>query len=278
MTYLEQIESAAAYIKSASGIAEFSLGMTLGTGLNHFPDHIENPTKIPYASIPHLPSPNLEGHEAVCITGTCQGMPILIFAGRLHYYEGFSEEEIAFPIRLMKACGIRFLLMSNVSGGLNPLLKAGDIVCIKDHINFFPFNPLRGRHNPAFGLRFPDMSDAYSEALRARMENIFSKQQIAYKEGVYLGLQGPSLETPAEYKMFAQLGADILGMSTVPEVIVAAQCELQTLVLSIVTNVFDENEKNKKTTLEEVLEIAAKAESKCVHLMRDFITQLSAIH
>ena len=225
--------------------------------------------RVPFAEVPHLvQSTYLKGEF---VHANYKGQSILIVQGRLHYYEGYTAQEITFPIRILALMGIKELLMTNAAGGLNPDYKAGEIVLIKDHINLMPEHPLRGANDERFGLRFPDMSQAYNERLRVKL-SAFAREAFgsSLREGVYVGFQGPSLETPAEYKYLHTIGGDMVGMSTVPEVIVANHCGIQVAVLSVVTNLCYPPEVVTETTLEEVIEVVKGAEASLVKLAQAF--------
>lgn len=235
----------------------FQTAIITGTGGTQLLEAFEIVDRIPFNEVPHLVSSTyLKGEFLSCKLGD---KPILIIHGRLHYYEGYSAAEVTFPIRILKLLGIEQLLMTNASGGLNPDYAPGEIVLVKDHINLMPEHPLRGANDERFGLRFPDMSNAYDAGLREQIQAAANAAlDRPLKEGVYVGYQGPSLETPAEYKFLNLIGADMTGMSTVPEVIVANHCGIKTVVLSIVTNICYPPEVITETTLEEVVEMAEK--------------------
>ena len=235
----------------------FQKALITGTGGTQLLEAFEIIDRVAFQEIPHLVSSTyLKGEFLSC---QFNGQPILIIHGRLHYYEGYSAAEVSFPIRILKQLGISELLMTNASGGLNPDYAPGEIVLVKDHINLMPEHPLRGPNDERFGLRFPDMSNAYDAELRTQIQ-IAAQKALGrpLQEGVYVGFQGPSLETPAEYKYLNMIGADMTGMSTVPEVIVANHCSIKTAVLSIVTNICYPPEVITETTLEEVVEMAER--------------------
>ena len=257
MDYYDSAQKAAQYIQQHLG-QNHEIALIIGSGAEGLLDNIEMQKRIPFSAVPHLADTTyLKGEWISAKSGT---RSILILNGRLHYYEGYSMQEVTFPIRILKLLGIKSLLMTNAAGGLNPEYKAGEVVLIKDHINLFPEHPLRGANDERFGIRFPDMSQAYDAGLRAELQTIATKALgHNLKEAVYVGLQGPSLETPAEYKYLNTIGGDLVGMSTVPEVIVAKHCGIKTAVLSVVTNVCYPPEVVTETTLEEVVEVAGKA-------------------
>jgi purine-nucleoside phosphorylase len=211
-------------------------GIILGTGLGSFTNEIEREAEVAYDQIPHFVRSTAIGHTGQLVCGRVAGVPVLTMEGRFHLYEGYSPQQITFPVRVMKALGIELLLISNASGGLKPCFMPGDIVVVEDHINLMGANPLVGVNDEAFGSRFPDMSRPYDAALVKRALRIARREDIVAHPGVYVGVSGPNYETRAEYRFFRKIGADVIGMSTVPEVIVAAQVGLRVLALSVVTN------------------------------------------
>ena len=219
---LEKIKETAAFLKQKMN-TQPKTAIILGTGLGRLADEITDSYSIPYKDIPNFPISTVEGHSGKLIFGKLGGKDIMAMQGRFHFYEGYSMKQVTFPIRVMHELGIKTLFVSNASGGTNPLFKVGDLMIITDHINFFPEHPLHGP-NIGDGPRFPDMSEAYSKRLRDLALTIAEEKNIDVRQGVYLGTQGPTFETPSEYKMFKLFGADAVGMSTVPEVIVARHC------------------------------------------------------
>jgi purine-nucleoside phosphorylase len=207
----------------------------LGSGLGSLADHIDNQTIIPYHTIPHFVRSTATGHRGNLISGTLGNVPVLAMQGRFHYYEGYTMPEVTFPVRVMKCLGVENLLVSNAAGGINPSFRIGDLMIIRDHINMLP-NPLIGANNALFGTRFPDMTRAYDRELIRQAETIAADNGIALKKGVYVGLTGPSFETPAEYAFYGRAGGDAIGMSTVPEVIVARHADLRVFGISVITN------------------------------------------
>ncbi|MDR0757927.1 MAG: purine nucleoside phosphorylase I, inosine and guanosine-specific [Tannerella sp.] len=207
----------------------------LGSGLGLLAGHIANPTVIPYGEIPHFVRSTATGHTGNLIFGTLGGRKVLVMQGRFHYYEGYTMQEVTFPVRVMKCLGVKNLLVSNAAGGINRTFKAGDLMIIRDHINMLP-NPLIGTNDERFGTRFPDMTRAYDRELIRQAEAIAAANGIALKKGVYVGLTGPSFETPAEYAFYGCAGGDAIGMSTVPEVIVARHAGLRVFGMSVITN------------------------------------------
>jgi len=215
------------------------VGIVLGTGLGGLAGEIEDPAIFPYEEIPHFPSSTVEGHAGELIIGKLNNHQVIAMNGRFHFYEGYSLQEVVFPIRVMKFLGIRYLILSNASGGLNPAFEVGDMMFIEDHINMMNLmneNPLKGIHEDQFGDRFPDMSQPYSPFLLHKAEVIAARLGIKYRKGVYAGVTGPTFETPAEYKYVRYMGADAVGMSTVPEAIAACQMNLPVFAVSVISD------------------------------------------
>lgn len=270
----EQVQETVSFIKKQTSF-EASIGIVLGTGLGELSNHIKVVHEIQYKDIPHFPVSTVESHKSKLIFGTLNNCPIIAMAGRFHYYEGYSMKEVTFPIRVLKFLGIETLIQSNVSGSVNPNYNPGDILVVKDHINLHPENPLRGENDERFGPRFPDMLKTYSKELRKKILDISRDLKLNIKEAVYLSLQGPNLETPAEYNYFHHIGADLIGMSTVPEVLVARHMGMEVCVLSIVSNKCFPIEEITETTIEEVIAIAALAEPKLTALVSKLLIQLT---
>ncbi|HOP06388.1 MAG TPA: purine-nucleoside phosphorylase [candidate division Zixibacteria bacterium] len=259
------IDEAVAFIQSQVTFKP-EIGIILGTGLGTLVDGIEINAVVDYETIPHFPVSTVEFHAGKLLFGTLRGKPVVCMQGRFHYYEGYSFQQIAFPIRVLKRLGIHTLVVSNACGGLNPNFVAGDIMMIRDHINFFPGNPLIGQNDDEIGIRFPDMYGCYDFELQALARQIALEQKTHLREGVYIGVTGPLLETAAEYRMFRGFGGDAVGMSTVPEVITARHQGTRVLGFSIVTDMgLPDNMHPLK--LEEVIQIAGKAEP----LLRELI-------
>ena len=212
------------------------IGLILGTGLGGLAEEIDADVHIPYADIPHFPTSTVESHAGQLTCGTLRGRPVLAMEGRFHFYEGYSLEEVTFPVRVMKALGAETLIMTNAAGGMNPQYELADVVIIEDHISFFPDNPLRGINDDSLGLRFPDMLEPYNRDLIRLARETALELGIPSHKGVFVGVPGPNLETRAEYRMLRQWGADVVGMSTVPEAIVAKHAGLKTVAFSIVTD------------------------------------------
>lgn len=230
----EQYQEAATYLASRiTGHPETAI--ILGSGLGSLAEQIEEPITIPYSDIPHFMKSTATGHKGNFICGKLGGRQVLAMQGRFHYYEGYSMQQVTFPVRVMMLLGIRNLLVSNAAGGINNTFKVGDLMIIRDHINMMP-NPLIGPNNETFGTRFPDMTRAYDREYIQYVEEIAESHQIPLKKGVYVGLTGPSFETPSEYAFYGRVGGDAIGMSTVPEVIVARHAGLRVFGMSVITN------------------------------------------
>ena len=270
MEIYDQIQEALRFIRSHASISP-QVGIVLGTGLGSLQEDVEHKVEIPYADIPHFPISTVESHDGKLILGNLSGIPVVMMAGRFHYYEGYSLEQIVFPIRVMKFLGIEKIILSNAAGGLNPAFNAGDIVLVKDHINLQGVNPLRGKNDDRLGLRFPDMLNTYDKEFIEKAIAFGQANSYPIHQGVYAALQGPSLETPAEYNFLHVIGADLVGLSTVPEVIAAKHLGLKIAVLSIVSNVCYPIEEITETTLEEVVAVVGKAAPVASGLVRELI-------
>ncbi|HCQ28947.1 MAG TPA: purine-nucleoside phosphorylase [Flavobacteriales bacterium] len=266
---LQQIQETASYLKTKTN-ENPKVGIVLGTGLGGLVDDIEITHKIPYTEIPNFPVSTVKGHGGNLIFGKIKGVDIVAMQGRFHYYEGYTMQQTVFPIRVMKFLGIEYLLLSNASGGVNPDFEIGDIMLINDHINLMPDNPLRGQNFEELGPRFPDMSEPYSKML-LDLAHIKAKElNINVKEGVYVALPGPTYETPSEYKYVRIVGGDAVGMSTVPEAIVANHMSIPCFAASVITDLGVPG-KIVEISHEEVQEIAAAAEPKLSHLIQEMI-------
>lgn len=241
----------------------------MGTGLGQLASEITDSYEFPYQDIPNFPVSTVEGHSGKLIFGKLGGKDIMAMQGRFHYYEGYDMKEVTFPERVMYELGIETLFVSNASGGMNPSFQIGDLMIIDDHINFFPEHPLHGKNFPT-GPRFPDMHEAYDKSLRQLADNIAKEKNIRVVHGVYVGVQGPTFETPAEYAMYHRLGGDAVGMSTVPEVIVARHCGIKVFGMSIITDLGIEG-KPVEVSHEEVQEAANKAQPLMTEIMREII-------
>jgi purine-nucleoside phosphorylase len=248
------------------------VGIVLGTGLNSLIEEIKVSASISYNDIPHFPISTVEFHKGQLIFGTIAGVPVVAMQGRFHYYEGYSMQQITLPVRVMKELGIQTLLLSNAAGGMNPGFKKGDLIITEDHINMLPDNPLRGLGN-GFGNRFVDMSEPYDPTLRNKLETAFQKENIEVKRGTYVSVMGPNLETKAEYRWLRNTGADMVGMSTVPEVIVANQLGIKCAAVSVLTDECDP-ENLKPVNIAEIIEVAGKADKKLTKVFYNLISSL----
>ncbi len=269
----DNIQEATNYIRNRTDF-QATFGIILGTGLGSLVDDMKIDAEIPYRDIPHFPISTVQSHQGKLVFGTLGGRSVVAMAGRFHYYEGYSMKQVTFPVRVMKALGIRHLLISNASGSTNAAIAAGDIVFVRDHINLQAENPLRGENDERLGPRFPDMLRTYNEKLNQSAMDIAAKEGIQAHVGVYVGLQGPNLETPAEYEYLHRIGGDIVGMSTVPEVLVARHAGLPVFVISVVSNQCYPIENIQETTIEDVLEVVQKASPKMVLIVKELIQSL----
>lgn len=271
---LAKIIETADYIKDR--FSEIPLyAIVLGTGLGELANSITDKEEIPYVEIPNFPVSTVEGHSGKLILGKLGSVKVLAMQGRFHYYEGYGMEEVTFPIRVFQALGVKYLFVSNAAGGMNSSFDIGDIMLIEDHINLFPEHPLRGPNDEKLGVRFPDMSNAYDKDLRKLAMQIAHKNKIKLQHGVYVGTQGPTFETPSEYNYFRIIGGDAVGMSTVPEVIVANHAKLKVLAFSIITDLGVIG-KIKEVTHEEVQEAAKIAQPKMALIIEEVIRQLDS--
>lgn len=252
------------------GITKPAYGIILGTGLGNLVEKIKIEITIPYGDIPNFPVSTVAGHSGELIFGTIGTKKVIAMRGRFHYYEGWTMEETVFPVRVMKYLGVENLIVSNASGGVNPAFKVGDIMLITDHINFIPDHPLRGKNEDRFGPRFVDMHEPYSHKMIAKMEQIADRMNVPIQKGIYLALQGPTFETPAEYRMVKLVGADAVGMSTVPEVIVAKHMGMTCFGISVITDLGVEGIV-EEVSHEEVQEVAKKSEKIVGKLVEEFV-------
>jgi purine-nucleoside phosphorylase len=269
---LEKIQNTVDFI-TAQTETKAKIGIVLGSGLNALAQDIEVKKTLLYADIPHFPVSTVEGHEGKLLFGSIQNREVIAMQGRFHYYEGYTMQEVTFPVRVMKALGVNVLILSNASGGMNPMYKVGDIVFITDHINFFPDNPLRGKNEDSLGPRFPDMSEVYSKELISLAEQAADIHGIKYQKGVYVGVSGPTFETPAEYRMFRNMGGDCVGMSTVPEAIVARHSGMRCAAFSVITDLGIAGMVTK-VSHKEVLQAANNAEPKLRQLVRELVLRI----
>ncbi len=268
---LNKINQTAAYLKTMVSYRP-ETGIILGTGLGHLADEITDKVEIPYEQIPHFPLSTVEGHSGKLIFGKLGGKEILAMQGRFHYYEGYDMKQVTFPVRVFKAMGVKTLFVSNAAGGMNPDFKVGDIMIITDHINLFPEHPLRGKNHEELGTRFPDMSEAYSPRLIAKANEIAERNGIKVQHGVYVGTSGPTFETPAEYRYFRRIGGDAVGMSTVPEVIVARHGEMEVFAISVITDLGVEGIV-EKCSHEDVQKAANAAQPLMTRIMQELVTE-----
>ncbi len=262
MKLYDKAAQAAEYIRARANINDVTCGVILGTGLSGLREMIEQPIVIAYDDIPYMPSSTVESHAGQLIIGTLHGVRVAAFAGRFHYYEGYSEEEITFGVRVLGLLGAEALFVGSAVGGLQGEQSAGDIALIRDHINLLPINPLRGENDERFGPRFPDMMKSYDELFRQAAHDIAQEENIKLHNAVYVATQGPSLETPAEYQYMNRIGGDVVGMSTVPEVIAARHQGIRVCVLGVISNVCFPLDRLTKTTIEEVLKTVEEAAPK----------------
>lgn len=265
----EKVQQTVEFIKSKIDINP-EYGVILGSGLGGFTEDIEIEYTLPYRKIPNFPTSTVEGHKGALVFGTIGSKKVVAMAGRFHFYEGYPMQDVTFPVRVMKQLGVEILVVSNASGGVNENYKVGDIVVIHDHINMMPEHPLRGKNDERFGPRFVNMAEPYSRKLIAKAKDIAANLDITVKDGIYLGLQGPTFETLAEYRMVKILGADCVGMSTVPEVIVARHMGMDVFGVSVITDIGHEDS-IAEVNHEEVLQAAAKAEPNVRKLIVELI-------
>lgn len=266
---LEKVNKAVAYLQGQlPGKPDY--GIILGTGLAGLANQIQNPHFIPYSEIPYFPKSTVQGHPGRMIYGDLGGKKVLAMQGRIHYYEGYDMKDVTFPVRVLKLLGIELLILSNASGGVNPDFEIGDIMLIRDHINLQPENPLRGVNVEEWGPRFPDMSKPYDGESRTAMLKMAQEEKVVLREGIYASVPGPNFETPAEYAYIRSIGADAVGMSTVPEVIVARHMNLKCLALSVITDLGVEGS-IVEITHEEVQEVAQKSEKVLTKLVERFL-------
>lgn len=269
---LEDMQETAAFLRTKI-TTEPEVGIILGSGLGGLVKEIEIEIAIPYEEIPNFPVSTVEGHSGKLIFGRLSGKFVMAMQGRFHFYEGYTMQQVTFPVRVMKFIGVKTLLVSNASGGVNPTFRVGDLMILTDHINLFPTNPLMGRNNPDLGPRFPDMSEAYAKVLVSKAEAIADRNGIKIQKGVYAGLSGPCFETPAEYRYVRAIGADAVGMSTVPEVIVARHGGTPVFAISIITDMGVGAEAGD-VSHEDVINVANSAEPKMTLIMKELIKEL----
>lgn len=269
---LEKIQETADFIKSK--VADLpKTGIILGTGLGNLVTQITDTLEIPYETIPNFPVSTVEGHSGKLIFGKLGGVKVLAMQGRFHYYEGYDMKQVTFPVRVMKALGIENLLVSNASGGMNPDFEIGDLMIITDHINLFPEHPLRGKNFEELGVRFPDMSEPYCKEFIYKARAIAKRNKIKTVKGVYVGTSGPTFETPAEYRYFRMCGGDAVGMSTVPEVIVANHAGIRVFGMSIITDLGVPG-KIVEVSHEEVQQIGNEVQPLMTQIMKELVAEI----
>jgi purine-nucleoside phosphorylase len=267
----EKIKEATEFLR-ANGMTSPEIGIILGTGLGKLADHIDVEITIDYEDIPHFPISTVEFHHGVLIYGNLRGRKVLVMKGRSHAYEGYTTQQITFPIRVMKMLGISSLLVSNACGSMNPAFKKGSLMLIEDHINLLP-NPLVGPNIDNLGTRFPDMSQAYSREINAKITAIAERNGITLHKGVYVAVTGPNLETRAEYRFLSRIGADVVGMSTTPEVIVANHMKLPVAAISVITDECDPDHL-EPVDIDKILYYASQAEKGLVKIISDLVEEL----
>lgn len=272
MNISQQIQETIGFLKTKTNLIP-ETGIILGTGLGGLTKEIEISASISYSDIPHFPVSTVEGHSGKLLFGKLSGKPIVAMQGRFHFYEGYDLKQVTYPVRVLQALGIQQLFLSNAAGGTNPAFRIGEIMIIRDHINLFPGNPLIGKNDDQLGPRFPDMSDAYNKEFIAKAKSIAAKNNIRIAEGVYAGLTGPCYETPAEYKYLQIIGADAVGMSTVPEVIVARHMGIPCFAVSIITDLGIDG-KIVEVSHEEVQKVAAEAEPLMTLIIRELLLMI----
>lgn len=269
---ISKINEAAEFLFK-KGIEQPAIGIVLGTGLGALAGNVERSVSISYSTIPHFPVATVEFHKGQLIYGYIRGKKVLVMQGRYHYYEGYSMQQITFPVRVLKALGVQNLLLSNAAGGINNSFKKGDLILIDDHINLLPENPLRGLNDPAFGNRFVDMCCPYNKELNENLTASARKLEITLKKGIYASVPGPNLETRAEYRYIRSIGADMVGMSTVPEVIVANHIGLKCAAISIITDECDPDNL-QPVDISEIIKTAGEADAILSKLLTDSIESI----
>lgn len=269
---LNQLAETTAFIRERIN-KEASVGIILGSGLGNLANEIKIDAAIPYGDIPHFPVSTVEGHSGKLILGELSGKKVWVMNGRFHFYEGYSAQQVAYPVRVMHMLGVKTLLLSNAAGGVNANFKVGDLMLINDHISFFTENPLLGKNEEILGTRFPDMSEPYCKEIIRKAKTIALANGINLKEGVYTGVTGPTFETRAEYKLIHVLGGDAVGMSTVQENIAAVHCGMKVFAISVITDLGIREDENI-ITHEEVLQAAKEAEPKLTLLFKEIVNCL----
>ncbi|WP_042346222.1 purine-nucleoside phosphorylase [Bacillus massiliigorillae] len=268
----ELAKKSAEYIKEKAKVTP-EIGLILGSGLGVLADEIENAVAIPYNEIPNFPVSTVEGHAGQLVIGQLAGKTVVAMQGRFHFYEGYSMEKVTFPVRVMKVLGVEKIIVTNAAGGVNTDFTPGDLMLITDHINFTGTSPLIGKNDERFGPRFPDMSTAYDKEFQALAKNVANELNIGLKEGIYFGLTGPTYETPAEVRMVRTLGGDAVGMSTVPEVIVANHSAMRILGISCITNMAA-GILDQPLNHEEVIETTEKVKNEFLRLVKEIVKNM----
>lgn len=269
---LQQLQETTSFIRSRYAHIP-QVGIVLGSGLGNFAQEINVEHEISYNDIPHFPVSTVEGHHGKLLFGELSGKKVVVMAGRFHFYEGYTPDQVTYPIRVMKQLGITHLLLSNAAGGVNPAFKVGDLMIITDHISFSIVNPLLGKNHSELGPRFPDMSEPYPKEIIKKAKRIAADNGIKVQEGIYFGVTGPTFETRAEYKLIHRLGGDAVGMSTVQEVIIAVHMNLPVFAASVITDIGIREEDNI-ITHEEVLQAAKEAEPKLTAIFKQLVAEL----
>ncbi|TKK68298.1 purine-nucleoside phosphorylase [Ilyomonas limi] len=269
---LQQLQETAAYIQSQYAHQPL-VAVVLGSGLGNFVNEIDIEKEIPYSDIPYFPQSTVQGHSGKMIFGKLNGKTVLVMAGRFHFYEGYTPQQVSYPVRVIKQLGVQTLLLSNAAGAVNASYKVGDLMIITDHISFFTVNPLIGKNEDALGTRFPDMSEPYNKKLIAKAKEIGAQYGYHLHQGVYVAVTGPTFETHAEYRLIKAIGGDVVGMSTVQEVIVARHSGMDVFAVSVVTDLGIREDDNI-ITHEEVLAAASEAEPKLTNLFKEMVKML----
>lgn len=280
MSYFDQVAEAAAFLRAELGALRPRIGIVLGSGLGAVADAIAEPVTVSYSEIPNFPQSTVEGHSGRIVAGLFGGVPVVVMQGRVHFYEGYTPQQVTFPMRVLGALGIQSVVLTNAAGGIAEGYRVGQLVAIADHINLMGFNPLIGPNEPRFaarssaGQRFTDMTEAYSKQLRALAKDAAVEEGFTLDEGIYLAVSGPSFETPAEIRAFRTLGATLVGMSTVPETIVARHMGIEVLGLSCITNLAS-GLGGKKLSHEEVFAAGRQVEQQLAQLLRRLLAKFA---
>ncbi|MCD1260730.1 purine-nucleoside phosphorylase [Paenibacillus athensensis] len=278
LTYVQQIQEAAAYIRSRLGALEPAIGLVLGSGLGDLAEQVEAPVGIDYSDVPYFPVSTVEGHAGRFVVGQLEGKTVIVMQGRFHYYEGYAMKKVVFPVYVMKALGVHTVVMTNAAGGMNRAFQPGDLMLIRDHLNLTGDNPLIGPNDDELGVRFPDMSEAYSRTYRELAHRLAAEipgeggAPLRLQEGVYAGITGPTYMTPSELTMLARLGGDAVGMSTVGEVIAARHAGLAVLGISCITDMAI-GEELEPLTHEQVVAVANRTKPRFIALVKAFVRE-----